>query len=160
MKKCYNDEKIWKNILEELSEFDIDDGLFYKLDEYGFTFIDNDDFEYHDAFKIIQDLFYYETYDNIQGYELSAILDISDYIKNNNLYRDMIVARGNLNEYLFKTFEPDDEEISKLSNDFEFKAEIYLWTKHIFTAVVSRIEKLLNDCSDVIELANDAIRRN
>lgn len=160
MSKYYDQEKIWKNIKEELSKLDIEDGLFYKIDEDGFTFFEVDDFEFNDPFKIITDLFYYESYDNLRDYELSSIVDISNYIKNHNLYREMIESRCAYNDFLYKNDEPDDEELTKFSNDFEFKAEIYLWTKHIFPAVVITINKLLYERLEVINFAFDAIRGN
>lgn len=160
MRKYYDQAKIWRNIMDELSEFDIDHGIFYSIDDHGFTFFDDDDFEFNDSFEIIQKLFYYESYDNLRGYELTAIIDISNYIKNHNLYEELLDARSAYNDFILKNEEPDDDETTKLSNDFEFKAEIYLWSKHIFKTVVNTIEKLLNECSEVIDFANDAIRGN
>ena len=159
MKKYYDQEKIWRNIMEELSEFDIDHGVFYKIDDSGFTFFE-DDFEFCDPFKIITDLFYYESFDNLRDYELNSILDISNYIKNHNLYRELLEARCAYNDFMFKNDDPDEDEEERLSDDFEFKVEIYLWTKHIFPEVVKTINKLLYERLEVINFAFDAIREN
>lgn len=159
MVKYYDEEQIWKNIMEELSEFDIDHQLFYKLDEDGFSF-DEYEFEIYDSIEIIQDLIMYGSYVSLRDYELEAIKDIAEYLKNHNLYREMIESRCAYNDFLLKNEEPDDDELNKFSNDFEFKAEIYLWSKHIFPAVVITINKLLYERLEVINFAFDAIRRN
>lgn len=162
MSKYYDEKEIWRKLKEELSEFDIDHQLFYKLDEDGFSF-DEYEFEICDSIDIIQDLIMYGSYVSLSDYELEAIKDIAEYLKIHKLYEEMMISRDKYMQYIFSiphTREPNDDELTKYSNDFEFKAEIYLWCKHIFPAVLVAVNKLLYERLEVINFAFDAIRRN
>lgn len=150
MKKYYDVEEIWRKLMEELSELDIDDSMYYSFKEdnwcFGeyFTGIDLSDVER------IQMIFQFQDYDEIDPRDIDSIERLSACIKRENLYRDMMVARCNYAEYMFKTFDKDDDEITKLSHKYQISVEIYLWFKYIFAEVVKTFREILNNCNSII----------
>lgn len=150
MSKYYEEKEIWNKLMEELSEFDIDNSLYYSINEDGFSFAEYitgfNEFDVERVDRIFQD----KEYDIIDTLDLYSFNKIAGYIKNNNLYRDMIVARCNLNDYLFKNDDPDDDKVTQLSRKFEITAEIYLWCKYIFATVIKTMRNVINNCSSNI----------
>lgn len=153
MKKYYDEREIWKKLMEELSEFDIDHELYYSITDNGFCFyeyisgLDDCDIER------IERIFNYQEYENIDMIDIYTIEKIASCIKNNNLYNDMAVARDNYMQYIFSipyTCDPEEDKVNKLSNKFQCAAELYLWFKYIFAEVVKTFRKILNEYATTI----------
>lgn len=142
MSKYYDVKEIRKKMMEELSEIDIDDRLYYFFKKYEFCFSVYDYGIYPSDIDRIQWIFHYQEYDEIEKTDFEIMKNLGKYIKENNIFRDMIEARCALNDYLFKNNDPNDEEITKLTSKFEITAEFYLWTKYIFSAVVKIVRRI------------------
>lgn len=145
MRKYYDVNEIWNKLLDELSELDIDNNMYYSFREDDWCFA-----EYFTGLDLsdverIQMIFRFNDYYEIDPRDIDSIERLSRCIKSENLYRDMMVARSNYEEYMVKTVEKDDEEITKLSKKYQISVEIYLWFKYIFAEVVKTFRKILNE---------------
>lgn len=148
--KYYDVKEIWSKLNERLIEIDIEDSLMYSLESNGWRFFSYEYGFFSSDINRIQIIFDDEEYDSIDVYDVETINRIDNYIKNNNIHRDLIEARCAYIDFLNKNSEPDDEELSKLSQRFQITAEFYLWCKFIFNTVVETMRQVLNKCNSII----------
>lgn len=152
MKKYYDYEKIWKDLLDEANE--IDEGLYYHIDDggisdftYYFNDIDDEDVEY------IENLFFHQRYDKFDEYDIDAIGKIKKFIENYDFYTEMKNVRLELQKYTETNPDADcfDEMYNSLHNQFESFALFFLWEKYIFTKVVDTLKIKIAEYSEVLE---------
>ena len=127
MKKYYDDEKIWKDLLEEANE--IDEGLYYHIKDGGisdFTYYFNDIEEYDVDY--IENLFFHQRYDKFDEYDIDAIGKIKKFIYNYDFYTEMKNVRLELQKYIETNPDADcyDEKYNSLFHQFESFALFFL----------------------------------
>lgn len=153
MRKYYDDEKIWKNLLEEANE--IGEGLYYHIKDGGisdFTYYFNDIEEYD--VDLIETLFFHQRYDKFDEYDIDAIGKIKKFIENYDFYTEMKNVRLELQKYIESNPDADsyDEKYNSLHNQFESFALFFLWGKYIFTRVVDTIKIKISEYSEVLDI--------
>lgn len=158
MSKYYDEKEIWKKLMEELSEIDIDNSLFYSLEDSGFTFFEDMEEDLEFEFSRLNLFFAFRDCDELNSYDFESIDKIGEYINSHNLYQEMIDARYAYKEYLYNNEDLDDDELTKLSRKFEDRAQAYLWCKHIFKEIVNGMSCQLNEYNSIVNKANDIIR--